>query len=150
MLLHKSDFFAHLSCTYQHIFVFFSLIYFAHIGQGNHYASHQCVLLHIFASLTRTYILHISAKVIIMLHILLLHIFAFFLSQISAKESQGKGRGPKKITFSKKQYGFFTTLADPHPPGLAKDHKKFRTPSLRALLIYFTKIYFKNLFKQIS
>ena len=28
-----------------------------------------------------------------------------------------------KNTFSKKQYGFFTTLADPPPPGLAKDHK---------------------------
>ena len=32
-----------------------------------------------------------------------------------------------KNTFflSKKQYGFFTTLADPPPPGLAKDHKKY-------------------------
>ena len=40
----------------------------------------------------------------------------------------------EKILFSKKQYGFFTTLADPPPPGLAKDHKKygffFRNPSL--------------------
>jgi len=31
----------------------------------------------------------------------------------------------EKILFSKKQYGFFTTLADPPPPGLAKDHKKY-------------------------
>ena len=40
----------------------------------------------------------------------------------------------EKNTFSKKQYGFFTTLAAPPSPGLAKDHKKyvffFRTPSL--------------------
>ena len=32
---------------------------------------------------------------------------------------------PSWNTFSKKQYGFFTTLADPPPPGLAKDHKKY-------------------------
>ena len=42
----------------------------------------------------------------------------------------------EKNTFSKKQYGFFTTLAD--PPGLAKDHKKyvffFRHPSLTKAL----------------
>ena len=46
----------------------------------------------------------------------------------------------EKNTFSKKQYGFFTTLADPPPPGLAKDHKKygffFRNPSLRTINIY--------------
>ena len=43
----------------------------------------------------------------------------------------------KKYFFSKKQYGFFTRLADPPPPGLAKDHKKygffFRNPSLSAI-----------------
>ena len=31
----------------------------------------------------------------------------------------------EKKTFSQKQYGFFTTLADPPPPGLAKDHRKY-------------------------
>ena len=31
----------------------------------------------------------------------------------------------EKNTFSKKQYGFFTTLADPPPPSLAKGHKKY-------------------------
>ena len=52
--------------------------------------------------------------------------------------NQGKGAGKKNRIFygllPKKQYGFFTTLADPPPPGLAKDHKKygffFRHPSL--------------------
>ena len=43
----------------------------------------------------------------------------------------------EKILFSKKQYGFLTTLADT-PPGLAKDHKKygvfFRNPSLTKCL----------------
>jgi len=53
-----------------------------------------------------------------------------------------------KNTFSKKQYGFFTTLADPPPPGLAKDHKKygffFRNPSLRRIQMsprYLSPIY---------
>ena len=45
----------------------------------------------------------------------------------------------EKILFSKKQYGFFTILADPPPPGFAKDHKKygffFRNPSLSHMVM---------------
>ena len=47
--------------------------------------------------------------------------------------SQNDSRHSLKNTFLKKAVWFFITLADPPPPGLAKDHKKygfFRHPSL--------------------